>query len=363
MTNNAHFYAIIMAGGVGKRFWPLSKRSYPKQFLDILGKGQTLFQETYQRLATLCPPENILVVTNEDYVDLIKSQVPSINEHQLLPEPVGRNTGPAVAYSAFRVQAMDPEGTLVVAPSDHSIMDEELFTQTIKTGLESAAQDNSLITLGIHPTRADTGYGYIQMDDTQSENDDLRPVKTFTEKPNKELAEYFLNSGEFLWNAGIFIGHNKTFLDSFQQYLPELFDALKEGQDHFHTPAEKGFIREVYPTLPMTSVDYGIMEKAERVFVLPANFQWSDIGTWNAVFELLDKDEKNNALKGKQIFTRNTKDSLVHIASDKLVALNKVDNLIVVDTGEALLIADRNEEQEIRQVVNEIKALYGERYT
>lgn len=362
MTSNSSYYPIIMAGGVGKRFWPLSKRSLPKQFLDILGKGQTLFQETYHRFSKICPPENILVVTNEDYVDLIREQVPAITESQILPEPVGRNTGPAVAFSAFRVQSMDPEGTLVVAPSDHYIKNEDLFEQRISAGLAAAATNESLITLGIQPTRADTGYGYIQMDDSQA-SDDLRPVKTFTEKPNKELAEYFLSSGEFLWNAGIFIGHNKTFLDSFQQYLPELYDSLKEGQDQFNTADEKAFIREVYPTLPMTSVDYGIMEKANHVYVLPANFQWSDIGTWNAVFELLSKDEKNNALQGKRIFTRNTKDSLVHIASDKLVALNKVDNLIVIDTGEALLIADRNEEQEIRQVVNEIKALYGERYT
>lgn len=362
MADQSHFYAIIMAGGVGKRFWPLSKRSYPKQFLDILGKGETLFQETYKRFSSICPPENILVVTNEDYVDLIREQVPSIKPEQILPEPVGRNTGPAVAYSAFRVNAMDANGTLVVAPSDHFIQNEDLFSQRIHTGMEAAAGNSSLITLGIQPTRADTGYGYIQMKDSQ-QDDNLKPVKTFTEKPNKELAEYFLNSGEFLWNAGIFIGHNQTFLDSFQQYLPELYDALDEGKAQINSDKEGAFIRDIYPTLPMTSVDYGIMEKAEKVYVLPANFEWSDIGTWNAVFELLEKDDKNNALKGKNIFPRNTKDSLVHIASDKLVALNKVDNLIVVDTGEALLIADRNEEQEIRQVVNEIKAHYGERYT
>ncbi len=362
MADQSHYYAIIMAGGVGKRFWPLSKRSYPKQFLDILGKGKTLFQETYERFSSICPPENILVVTNEDYVDLIREQVPEIQRKQILPEPVGRNTGPAVAYSAFRVNVVDPNGTLVVAPSDHYIENEDLFSQRILTGMEAAASNSSLITLGIQPTRADTGYGYIQMNDSQQDGN-LKPVKTFTEKPNKQLAEYFVNSGEFLWNAGIFIGHNQTFLDSFQQYLPELYDALAEGKSQINSDEEDAFVRDVYPKLPLTSLDYGIMEKAEQVYVLPANFEWSDIGTWNAVFELLEKDEKNNALKGKNIFTRNTKDSLVHIDTDKLVALNKVDNLIVVDTGEALLIADRNDEQEIRQVVNEIKALYGERYT
>lgn len=361
MTSNSHYYTIIMAGGVGKRFWPLSKRSYPKQFLDILGKGQTLFQETYQRFEKICPSENILVVTNEDYVDLIKEQVPGIKDEQILPEPVGRNTGAAVAYGAFRIQARDPEGTMVVAPSDHFITNEDAFCECILEGMATAAESESLITLGIHPTRADTGYGYIQMADQQSGS--LHRVKTFTEKPNKELAEYFVKSGEFLWNAGIFIWHSQTILASFQQYLPDLYDSLKERQSDFDTDKEFDFIRDVYPTLPMTSVDYGIMEKAEQVYVLPANFEWSDIGTWNAVFELLGKDNKNNAIQGKQIFTRNAKDSLVHITPDKLVALNNVDNLIVVDTGEALLIADRNEEQEIRQVVNEIKARYGERYT
>jgi mannose-1-phosphate guanylyltransferase len=362
MAQNPHYYAIIMAGGEGKRFWPLSTRSYPKQFLDILGNGQTLFQETYQRFQQICPEANILVVTNEDYKGLIQEQVPEISDDQILPEPVGRNTAPAVAYGAFRIQALDPDGTMVVAPSDHFILNEDLFAQRIEEGMQTAAASQSLITLGIHPTRADTGYGYIQMEDSAA-TESLRRVKTFTEKPNKELAEYFLNSGEFLWNAGIFIWHTQTVLDSFQQYMPELYESLKEGRTYFNTAQEPDFIREVYPTLPMTSVDYGIMEKAEQVYVLPANFQWSDIGTWNSVFELLGKDEKNNALQGKQIFTRNAKDSLVQITPDKLVALNNVDNLIVVDTGDCLLIADRNEEQEIRQVVNEIKARYGERYT
>lgn len=362
MSQNPHYYTIIMAGGEGKRFWPLSKRSYPKQFLDILGNGQTLFQETFQRFRQICPEQNILVVTNEDYKSLIQEQEPAIQDDQILAEPVGRNTGPAVAYGAFRIQAIDPEGTMVVAPSDHFIQNEDLFVQRIEEGMATAANSQSLITLGIHPTRPDTGYGYIQMEDPVNDNS-LRRVKTFTEKPNKELAEYFVNSGEFLWNAGIFIWHTQSILASFQQYLPELHDTLTDGRAYFATPSEPEFIREVYPTLPMTSVDYGIMEKAEQVYVLPANFGWSDIGTWSSVFELMEKDEKNNALQGKQILTRNAKDSLIHITPDKIVALNNVNNLIVVDTGDALLIADRNEEQEIRQVVNEIKARYGERYT
>ena len=360
--NNHHYYAIIMAGGIGKRFWPLSKRNYPKQFLDILGHNKTLFQETYERFKQICPEENILVVTNEDYAGLIRDQIPGIQPHQILCEPVGRNTAPAIAYGAYKIKKLDPEGTMVVAPSDHLILNENTFTQTILEGLNAAHQSEIFITLGIKPTRADTGYGYIQMND-EIANGNLKKVKTFTEKPNKELAEYFLNSGEFFWNAGIFIWNVNTILYGFQQYLPEVYESFEEGKSSINTDKEDEFIREIYPTLPMISVDYGIMEKANKVYVLPADFQWSDIGTWNAVFELVEKDDKNNALKGKKIFARNTKDCLVNIREDKLVALNNVDNLIVVDTGEALLIADKNEEQEIRQVVNEIKAQYGERYT
>lgn len=359
---NPRYYAVIMAGGIGKRFWPLSKRDHPKQFLDILGHNKTLFQETYERFQQICPEENILVVTNEDYTGLVKEQVPSIQPHQILAEPIGRNTAPAIAYAAYKINAIDPDGTMVVAPSDHIILNEDVFRSTIVEGLDAAHNNEVLITLGIKPTRADTGYGYIQMND-ESADGNLKKVKTFTEKPNKELAEYFLNSGEFFWNAGIFIWSCRTILDNFRKHLPDLHESFENGRAQIQTNQEEAFIKEIYPTLPMTSVDYGIMEKADNVYVLPADFQWSDIGTWNAVFDLLEKDDKNNALQGKHIFARNTKDCLINIGKDKLVALNNVDNLIVVDTGETLLIADKNQEQEIRQVVNEIKAQYGERYT
>ncbi len=359
---NNHHYAIIMAGGIGKRFWPLSKKDYPKQFLDILGHNQTLFQETYNRFKAILPEENIYVVTNEDYIDLIKEQIPTFQDHQILAEPVGRNTAPAIAYGAHKIDAIDPEGVMVVAPSDHLIRDEDEFQKTILEGLQAALKDDILITLGIKPSRPDTGYGYIQMADDNA-NGRLKQVKTFTEKPNYDLAKYFLESDEFFWNSGIFIWSIQSILKGFQNHLPELFDNFDQGKSQFQTNEEADFIKEIFPTLPMISIDYGIMEKAENVYVLPADFQWSDIGTWNAVFDLLEKDEGNNALQGKKIFARDTNNCLVNVKSDKLVALNNVDNLIVVDTGAALLVADKNKEQEIRQIVNEIKAQYGERYT
>ncbi len=359
---NKHHYAIIMAGGIGKRFWPLSTKDYPKQFLDILGHNQTLFEATYNRFKQILPEENIFVVTNEGYIDLIKQQAPALQDHQILPEPVGRNTGPAIAYGAHKIDAIDPEGVMVVAPSDHLIMNEDRFKNTIREGLSFAQKEDILITLGIKPTRPDTGYGYIQMEDEGSKGN-LKKVKTFTEKPNYELAQYFLDSGEFFWNSGIFIWNIKSILKGFQNHLPELFDSFEEGKTYFQTQDEEAFIKQIFPTLPMISIDYGIMEKAENVYVLPADFQWSDIGTWNAVFDFLEKDDNNNALQGKKVFARNANDCLVKIQKDKLVALNNVNNLIVVDTGEKLLIADKQKEQEIRQIVNEIKAQYGERYT
>lgn len=360
---NQHYYTVIMAGGVGKRFWPLSREDHPKQFIDILGQGKTLFQATFQRCQKFTPTSNILVVTNEAYIDLVKEQVPDIQDDQILTEPIGRNTAPCVAYAAHHIHAIDPDGVMMVAPSDHLIMNEDEFSNTILKGLDFAAENDVLITLGIRPTRPDTGYGYIQMSE-DDQNGGLNKVKTFTEKPDQEWAEYFVNSGEFLWNSGIFIWHARTILSAFQKHMPELEENFEAGQSLMGTEREQNFIADTYPTLPKISIDYGIMEKAENVYVLPADFQWSDIGTWNAVYDLLEKDEKNNAITGKHVFTRNTKDCLINVSDkNKLVALNNVDNLIVVDTGSIMLIADKNQEQEVRQVVNEIKAQYGERYT
>lgn len=360
---NQHYYTVIMAGGVGKRFWPLSREDYPKQFIDILGQGKTLFQATFQRCQKICSTDNIIVVTNDTYIDLVKQQVPDIRDDQILTEPIGRNTAPCVAYAAHHIRAIDPQGVMMVAPSDHLIMNEAEFSNTILKGLDFAAENDVLITLGIRPTRPDTGYGYIQMSE-EDQNGGLNKVKTFTEKPDQEWAEYFVNSGEFLWNSGIFIWHAETILRAFQNHMPELEENFEAGKDVMGTPEEQDFIANTYPTLPKISIDYGIMENAHNVYVLPADFQWSDIGTWNAVYDLLEKDEKNNAITGKNVFTRNTKDCLINVTDrSKLVALNSVDNLIVVDTGSILLIANKNQEQEVRQVVNEIKAQYGEKYT
>lgn len=359
---NKHNYAVIMAGGVGSRFWPLSRRKYPKQFLDIFGTNQSLFQSTFERFKKVCPEENIIVVTNEDYRPIVKEQIPGIRDEQILGEPLARNTAPCIAYASHKINKRDSEAVMVVAPSDHLIKDEDRFSQHIFNCLQFAQKEDILITLGIKPTRPDTGYGYIQMIEEQQKNLFYK-VKTFTEKPNPELAQYFIDSGEFLWNTGIFIWSVQSILSSFQKHLPELNDSFNNGENRLNTSREKDFIEETYSTLPMISIDYGVMEKASNVFVLPADFQWSDIGTWNALFEFLQRDENENAFKGKQIFSRKTKNCLVNVNNDKLVALNHVNNLIIVEADNILLVADKRQEQDIRQVVNEIRARYGERYT
>lgn len=358
---NKNHYAVIMAGGVGSRFWPMSRQKRPKQFLDIMGNGKSLFQKTFERFTKICPKENIYVVTNENYLPIIKEQVPEFKDHQLVGEPMARNTAPCIAYAAYKIQKQNPDACMVVAPSDHLIEEEDKFASNITRALDFASQKDILVTLGIKPSRPDTGYGYIQMmEDKKIE--DFHKVKTFTEKPNLELAKHFLESGEFLWNAGIFIWRAQSITSAFANFLPELDEAFNKGEDALNTEAEKEFIDLTYTTLPSISIDYGIMEKADNVFVLPASFTWSDVGTWNALYELLERDENENAIHGKKVFIRNSENNFVHVPNDKLVALNSIKDLIVVESEGMLLIADRTKEQEIRQVVNEIKTQHGEKY-
>lgn len=360
MTNE-NFYAVIMAGGVGSRFWPMSKKRHPKQFIDILGKNKSLFQTTYERFKSICPEENIFVVANEIYADTIKKQVPSITNHQILKEPVSRNTAPCIAYAAQRINKINTNAVMVVAPSDHLILNEDVFRESITKALNFAMQEDLLVTLGIKPTRPDTGYGYIQMNDDH-QREGFFKVKTFTEKPNSELAEHFFDSGEFLWNAGIFVWSVKSINKAIEDFLPEVHKSFESGLDQLNTESEDEFIGSVYSSLPNVSIDYGIMEKASNVYVLPADFAWSDIGTWNALYEFLQKDEFQNAIRGKQVFVRNSENCIVNVNDNKLVALNSVKDLIIVEADNILLIADKNHEQEIRQVVNEIKAQFGEKY-
>jgi len=357
-----NYYGVIMAGGVGSRFWPLSRKSNPKQFLDILGRGSTLFQDAYQRLLLTCLPENIYVVTNELYRKKIKQEVPSITDDQILGEPSPKNTAPCIAYAAFKIHHKNPDAILTVVPSDHLIFEEHIFAGVIKKAFEYIEQGNDeLITIGLKPTRPDTGYGYIQLDE-RYENDGIFKVKSFTEKPNQELAEQFLSSGEFFWNSGMFVWSTKKIINEFQLQLSDVYDAFLEGNKYFYTTEEQSFIQTAYSQCPNISIDYGILEKSEDVNVIPASFPWSDIGTWNALYSYADKDGNENVITGKNVFARNSENCIIKVSDKKLVALNGVKDLIIVETDEVILIADRNKEQEIRNVVSDINRQYGEKF-
>jgi len=350
-----------MAGGVGSRFWPLSKQKYPKQFLDVLNTGKSLFQATYERFVQLCPKENIFIVANQDYESIIRSQIPDIKSDQILLEPMTRNTAPCVAYAAYKILQIDEKAIMVVAPSDHLILNEIKFIDTVIKAMEFASDKDVLVTLGITPNRPDTGYGYIQKNE-EKKDEAFYKVKTFTEKPNLELAKSFVESGEFLWNAGIFVWNVKSIIKAFDQILPDVAKSFESKNNMFFTPDEKNFIQKAYTTCPTISIDYGIMEKAHNVYVLPSDFGWSDIGTWNSIFEFLQKDENNNAIRGKYVFVRNAKNCIINVSDKKLLAVNNVENLIIVESDDIILVADKSKEQDIRHVVNEIKSKYREKF-
>jgi len=356
MNNN---YCVIMAGGAGTRFWPISRSSYPKQFIDILGTGKTLLQQTFERFLKICPVENIFIVTSTEYKDLTLEQLPQIHESQVLLEPARRNTAPCIAYANFRIQTINPDANIIVAPSDHLILHEDNFIETIKTGLNFVNDNNALLTLGIHPNRPDTGYGYIQVD-KEHNNKEIEPfekVKTFTEKPNLEMAKFFVESGEFYWNSGIFIWSLKSIQNSFEIHLNDIYALFAEKNNTFGTDNEINAISEIYPACKNISIDYGIMEKASNVFVLGCDFGWSDLGTWTSLFEHSDKDKDDNAVSGKNIMIYDTKNTIVKSTNkNKLIVVQGLSDFIVVDTKDALLVCKKEEEQQIKLFVNEIKS-------
>lgn len=361
---NKNYYCVIMAGGIGSRFWPVSKSDHPKQFIDILGKGSSLIQQTFSRFEKICPTENILIVTNELYKQIILEQIPVIKEDQILCEPLRRNTAPCIAYANYKILQSNPEASIVVAPSDHIIQKEDEFTEVITAALKASEKNEWLITLGIKPSRPDTGYGYIQFDESFTYKKDPRitKVKTFTEKPPLELAKTFLKSGDFLWNSGIFIWSLKSILKAFETYLPEVDSVFKEGMKIYNTPDEPVFIHQAYTMCKNISIDYGIMEKAGNVYVLAADFGWSDLGTWGSLFEQMKKDEDNNAITGKNVMTYDASDCIVHMPKDKLTVIQGLHDYIVVEEDGILLICSRKDEQKIRQFVSDVKSKKGEHY-
>ena len=361
MKNN---YCVIMAGGVGSRFWPMSRTSHPKQFIDILGVGETLIQQTFKRFESVCPSENIFIVTNEIYRDLVKLQLPSINEEQIICEPARRNTAPCIAYANYKIHQINPDANIIVAPSDHIILKEDNFVEVINTALEATSKNDWLLTLGIRPSRPDTGYGYIQFEENEIYDIDqrIKKVKTFTEKPALEMAESFIQSGDFLWNAGIFVWSLKSIMKAFEKFLPEVDNIFKEGVKYYYTKNEANFIESAYTMCKNISIDYGIMEKANNVYVLSSEFGWSDLGTWGSLYETRLKDEKGNTIVGKNVMVYDTKKCIINMPKDKLAVIQGLEDYIVIEDNNILLICKKSEEQQIRQFVNDVVSEKGDRF-
>jgi mannose-1-phosphate guanylyltransferase len=359
---NRHNYVAIMAGGIGSRFWPMSRTDFPKQFLDILHTGKTLIQSTYDRFANFIPHENIFVVTSEEYIPIVQKQLPSIDPANILGEPSRKNTAPCIAYISFKLLQRDPEASLIVAPSDHLILDQPEFIRLCGEALKFVNHLNAFITLGIKPTYPNTGYGYIQFEQL-AVSKDVYKVRTFTEKPNLELARTFLSSGEFLWNAGIFVWKVQNIITAFEKFLPEMYEVFVAEKEKFNTPEEKNALREIYPQCTTISIDFGIMEKASNVYVIPSSFGWSDLGTWNSAYENFEKDYFHNAVAGKNVMVIDATNCMVQVPDDKLVLLQGLEDFIVVDTDDVLLICKKENEQQIKDYVAEVRRkLGGDKY-
>ncbi len=359
---NKHYYAAILAGGLGTRFWPKSRASFPKQFLDILNSGETLIQSAYKRYAAFILPENIYIITSEEYVNIIKEQLPEIHHENILAEPSRKNTAPCVAYISFKLLQKDPEAALVVAPSDHIVTDEETFKQLSLQALNFAKQNSAFVTLGVKPTYPNTGYGYIQYDASGSKEENVFRVKTFTEKPDADLAKTFLASGDFLWNAGIFMWDVKTVINAFEQYQPEMFELFSSEKNNLNTNDEKHALERIYPLCVSISIDYAIMEKANNVFVIPADFGWSDLGTWNSAYTNLNRDEKGNAIISENVITFETNNSMISAPEEKLLVLQGLEDFIVIDTKDVLLICKKEKEQQVKEFLAEVKKKKGDKY-
>lgn len=352
-------YALIMAGGIGSRFWPMSTPRHPKQFLDILGTGRTLLQQTYDRMSRVTSPENIMVATHSQYKDLVMDQLPDLPEGNILLEPARRNTAPCIAYASIKIHKMKPGSSIVVTPADHLITEEDDFAKQVEVAIKHTIENNHLITLGVKPLRPETGYGYIQFKDGD-ENEPIKKVKTFTEKPDLDLAREFIESGEFLWNSGIFIWNTNAILNAFEKHQPDLYQNLIEGWDLYNTDGEQSFIDKSYPSSDNISVDYGILERSKSVYVLPVSFGWSDLGTWGSVYQEMKKDDHENAIQSKRILVNESLNNIISLDKGKTAIISGLDGYIVIAEGNRLLICPREEEQQIKSFVNDLKISLGE---
>lgn len=349
MNNN--LFVVLMAGGVGVRFWPYSRNSKPKQFLDVLGTGKTLLQSTCDRFLPLCPAENIYVVTHEEHEHLVRQQLPMLKPDQILAEPMRKNTAACIAYASYKIALKDPNAVIVVTPSDHLIMQEEEFHNVIRKGVEHAGGQDKLITVGIPPARPETGYGYIQY---LTEKSFIKKVKTFTEKPELALAKKFIESGDFVWNSGIFIWGVQAITDAFHKYLPEMSEVFDEVKPKLNTPEERDAILIAYPQCKSISIDYGIMEKAQNVYVCLGTFTWSDLGSWASIHEISDKDDNNNAIRANAQ-TYETRNSIIRGSSDKLIVVQGLNGYLVGEFGNVIIVCEKDKEEQFRRFVSDLK--------
>ncbi|MCI1646925.1 MAG: mannose-1-phosphate guanylyltransferase [Bacteroides sp.] len=360
MVTNTDNFCIIMGGGIGSRFWPFSRKTLPKQFLDFFGTGRSLLQQTFDRFNKIVPTENILIVTNDMYANLVKEQLPNLKPEQILLEPTRRNTAPCIAWASYHIRALNPNANIVVAPSDHLILKESEFLSTIEKGFTFVAQSEKLLTLGIKPNRPETGYGYIQIAEQTDNN--FYKVKTFTEKPELELAKVFVESGEFYWNSGLFMWNVNAIIKAVNTLLPELAAKLSIGEKVYGTSAEKAFIDENFPACPNVSIDFGIMEKADNVYVSLGDFGWSDLGTWSSLYELSSKDQDRNVTLQCESIFYDSKDNIVAIPQNKLAVIDGLEGYLIAESNNVLLICKKDEEHAIRKYVNDTQMKFGEDY-
>tara|TARA_R110000850_G_scaffold80947_3_gene174186 strand:- start:61820 stop:62845 length:1026 start_codon:yes stop_codon:yes gene_type:complete len=341
-----------MAGGVGSRFWPVSTVDFPKQFHDMLGTGDTLIQKTFSRLAKIIPVENIFILTNEKYNNLVLEQLPMVKQEQVLLEPAMRNTAPCILYASLKIQKQNPDAVMVVAPSDHWIEDEGEFVNNLKQCFDFCTSENALMTLGIQPTFPNSGFGYIEYD--KADSNSVKKVNQFREKPDYETAKAFLASGNFLWNGGIFIWSAKAITEAFSQFQPVMNNLFKSGLENYNTNSEKEFINENYAQAENISIDYAVLEKAKNVYVLPATFDWNDLGTWGSLHEKLDKDEKNNAVVNATVVLENASNNIIRANNKKIIVIDGLNDYIIVDKDDVLLIYPKSKEQDIKKIVSKL---------
>lgn len=355
-----NYYAILMAGGVGSRFWPVSTQDFPKQFHDMLGTGDTLIQKTFYRLANLIPEDNIFILTNEMYNDLVFQQLPQVTKRQVLLEPAMRNTAPCILYAALKIQKENPDAVMIVAPSDHWIEDEQTFSKNVQQAFDFCENNDALMTLGIQPTFPNTGYGYIEFD--KNSKDAIKPVHQFREKPDYATAKSFIDQGNFLWNAGIFMWSAKSVIKAFQFNQPALFDLFEKGINLYNTDDERMFILEHYSKAENISVDYAIMESSNNVYVLPAEFDWNDLGTWGSLYDKLEKDASGNAVVNARTLTEDASGNMIRTKGEKIVVVDGLNDYIIVDKDDVLLIFPKSKEQDIKKVLQKVKDKFGEKY-